>query len=327
MSVGFLHNVNDILSFNFEMQLNILQYTQYINICRSLCNIDIKYDDYERQDHTTIAAVRNAIETKDISLLPNRIQLSCFKGHEPIISYGCIVRYHNGKEYEYCMVERPHTIEYIDFVRGNYRFSYLPMVVIHLTEEERKRILSKTFDELWTECFQKDNIGNLYDHAKAKYDFIRPNLEKIFEQISSLDPLGKKNLIFPKGRQNMKEIDAFGRNKTFCIENPFACALREFEEESNGSQVTEKEYTNLPPLYEKHVGSNSKNYLTIYFIFDIPQKFVNDSIIWVSSSNITKCTSIKQSCISHCNNPPSEIYKLEDAYLQDCTYNTDEYIF
>ena len=81
------------------------------------------------------------------------------KGHvyrkclAPITSLGVIVyKMNDNNEREYLMIQRRDTLGFLEFMRGKYNlsnYSYIYELFSIMTENERGRLISKDFDELW----------------------------------------------------------------------------------------------------------------------------------------------------------------------------------
>ena len=194
---------------------------------------------------------------------PQRVTLTNFNLGPPITSYGCIYRYHpsNSKESEYLIVKRTDSVNYADIIRGNYRESQLFFMLQGLNNNERERLLKYNFDTLWEDLHGKDAEGDAYEYGKQTFSIISPHLKQLFGLVPSTDPTGKYLCLFPKGRPNYKQSE-----DRLIPESPVECSFREFEEETNGIKLIEKDILMSSPISENFLGSNSKNYQTIYFV-------------------------------------------------------------
>lgn len=195
--------------------------------------------------------------------------------YEPIISLGIILyrKIPNGDGIEYLMVRRKDSLGFVELVRGNYPLDNLPYlinIVDEMTLSEKEDILTKPFEVLWNNLWLED------EQKKAKYrtefnksrinfervqidqDFngITTNLKKIIQQSQSV--WEEPEWGFPKGRRNLRERD-------------LACAIREFEEETNIPRDNIEINRSIPPLVEEFVGSNNKRYRHIYYLARLTQ--------------------------------------------------------
>ena len=196
----------------------------------------------------------------------------------PITSIGVIVirkkPIHNvcnniiTSKYEVLLICRKNSLGFVDFMRGKYNInnrSYIQNLLEKMTIEEKRKIQSCTFDELWQELWgininnqykneekiSRDKLANLKrGNTRDNYDF-NTLLEK--PSNSNIDIYDEPEWGFPKGRRNFGEKD-------------LNCALREFEEETGFSRHDIKIIYNIFPLEEIYIGSNYKSYKHKYFI-------------------------------------------------------------
>jgi len=183
----------------------------------------------------------------------------------PITSYGIIVFRLVNNDIEYLMIRRKDTFGYIDFVRGKYslnNLSHLYNVIDEMSIEEKKRILTLSFDVLWKEMWGDSNINYRIEEisSKNKFETIKSgvyfNNELVTLQdivLSSKTSWNETEWEFPKGRRNPKEKD-------------LECALREFEEETGISKDNVVIIENIIPFEEIFIGSNHKSYKHKYFL-------------------------------------------------------------
>jgi len=188
----------------------------------------------------------------------------------PITSIGIIVYRNNIEldgEIEYLMICRKDTLGFIDFMRGKYSVynkEYIMNMVKQMTIDERKRLLTDDFNELWKNIWGNKEISNQYKMeeivSREKFNSLRLgivnktdfyNLSSIVETCVNDETWSEPEWGFPKGRRNFQEKD-------------IECALREFQEETGFSKI--KFIENLLPYEEIFTGSNYKSYKHKYFI-------------------------------------------------------------
>lgn len=197
---------------------------------------------------------------------PFRVPLSSFKLGPPITSYGCIAKHGE----EYLLVKRRDTPDYSDFVRGLYNWSQLYFYFMNMTDEEHQRLIKYDFDTLWNDlshpspCFQ---TKTMYDMGKSSFDKIKDKLPEILKLIPSNRGSEADLWLFPKGKIEYRTTEGASEPET-----PLECALREFEEETNGLNLVEEQILFECPFVEEYTGTNSKNYKTEYYVFDLPGK-------------------------------------------------------
>jgi len=174
----------------------------------------------------------------------------------------------NMSKYEVLLICRKNSLGFVDFMRGKYNInnrSYIQNLLEKMTIEEKRKIQTCTFDELWQELWgininnqykneekiSRDKLANLKrGNTRDNYDF-NTLLEE--SSTSNIDIYDEPEWGFPKGRRNFGEKD-------------LNCALREFEEETGFSRHDIKIIYNIFPLEEIYIGSNYKAYKHKYFI-------------------------------------------------------------
>ena len=195
---------------------------------------------------------------------------------------------------KFLMIQRKHSLGYIEFMRGRYDVSNKKNI-IYLLEQmsptELKSINSFShFETLWTNLWNCDiNLDSNKYHrkefliSKQKFEYVRINYSNLFYKI-------KSNYIFnewgfPKGRRELYETD-------------IVCAMREFEEET---ALCENDYKILNETFiikEHLIGTNGVDYKHNYFLAlsysdkiikpDISNTEIGDIIL----EDVDKCVSI-----------------------------------
>ena len=189
--------------------------------------------------------------------------------NHPITSYGIICFKVINNKLHYILVQRKDSLNYIEFLRGKYEINdkfYIFKLLSNMTYEERKKLLTIEFHELWKSLWQSDKYKRAqqeYNRAKAKFDTLKKGFilkcetECIFLDLKYAIENTTCNLIepewgFPKGRRNINEED-------------YVCALREFKEET--SLKTEHiRILDIAPYEETFSGTNSVRYKHVYYI-------------------------------------------------------------
>ena len=190
----------------------------------------------------------------------------------PITSIGIIVirKKHDSildhSKYEVLIICRKNSLGFVDFMRGKYNInnrSYIENLLDKMTIDEKNKIQTGSFDELWKDLWGI-NINNQYKNeekisreklanlkrgnTRDKYDF-----NVLLEENTSRDIYHEPEWGFPKGRRNFGEKD-------------LNCALREFEEETGFSRHDIRIIYNIFPLEEIYIGSNYKSYKHKYYL-------------------------------------------------------------
>mgnify|MGYP000613173284 CR=1 FL=1 len=215
---------------------------------------------------------------------------------QPITSIGIIAFRYNKGVVEYLMIRRKDSLGFVDFMRGKYPLhnkNYLMNIINEMTNEEKVRLTTMTFDELWSHLWG-DNIGIQYrGEEKVSRDKFRTLKEgiKTNNNYYTLESLISHSTTswetpewgYPKGRRNYHEKD-------------LNCALREFEEETGYLRNNLNVIQNIIPIEEIFTGSNYKSYKHRYYLAEIDKtiqpknKFQEtevSSLIWTTFDNAT----------------------------------------
>jgi len=211
----------------------------------------------------------------------------------PITSIGIIVYRNNIEaegEIEYLMICRKDTLGFIDFMRGKYSVynkEYIMNMIKQMTNDEKSRLLTDDFDELWKSIWGNEEISNQYKMeeivSREKFNSLRLGvvnktdfykLSDIVGECSPGEKWAEPEWGFPKGRRNFQEKD-------------IDCALREFKEETGLTKIRFIE--NLLPYEEIFTGSNYKSYKHKYFIgrMDYPNTLITNDF---EKSEVSKMT-------------------------------------
>ena len=149
------------------------------------------------------------------------------------------------------MIQRKDTMGYTDFIRGKYtNDKSLQICLNEMTYQEKKNLLTKSFDELWKELWINPTriFKNEYENAKKK--FLNLNISDLIQNSSNI--YNHSEFGFPKGRRGIDE-----RN--------IDCAMREFQEET-GYNFNQCDFVKYPLIKEDFTGTNGINYKHIYYL-------------------------------------------------------------
>jgi len=161
------------------------------------------------------------------------------------------------------MICRKKTLGYVDFIRGKYSIynvEQLKNLIYEMTIKEKEDILTKSFNDLWTDLWISPLDGGSEETvSRDKFTIINQGipeknvmkLEQLVQECSS--KWTEPEWGFPKGRRNH-------------YENDFICALREYEEETGYDKRDLFVIKNILPYEEIFTGSNYKSYKHKYFI-------------------------------------------------------------
>lgn len=189
----------------------------------------------------------------------------------PVTSYGVVCFRYNSekKQYEYLMICRKDTLGYIDFMRGKYLVQnkhYILNMIKQMTLQEREKMLSRSFDDLWVELWGDNGSINKYKTeeiaSREKFNLLKTGilnknefftLDSMVREANSINLWNDPEWGFPKGRRNYQEKD-------------FECAMREFCEETGYNKSLLTNIQNVLPYEEIFIGSNYKSYKHKYYL-------------------------------------------------------------
>jgi 8-oxo-dGTP pyrophosphatase MutT (NUDIX family) len=178
---------------------------------------------------------------------------------------------------EYLLIQRRDSLGFVDLMRGKYKLQevdYICKQLLGTTKEERRRLLTVPFDELWCELWgiTTDQQGQSYksekEFSRVKMETLRTGyLHEATGETVTLESLIEKTPCmwatpewgFPKGRRDFRESD-------------FQCALREVKEETGLTEVDICPIRNLHPIQESFFGSNNIHYCHKYFVAYVPSQ-------------------------------------------------------
>ena len=167
------------------------------------------------------------------------------------------------------MIQRKDSLGFMDIMRGKYRVndpSYIRKQISGMTEDERKKLETMNFDDIWHELWGSDSESSKrYAHdrivSKQKLAELRAGIQvETGERYTLNDLLRQEPLLyktpewgFPKGRRDPYEHD-------------IQCAFRELGEETSIMENEVIKVTNVAPLIEQFYGSNGVHYRHSYYI-------------------------------------------------------------
>lgn len=209
--------------------------------------------------------------------------------HEPITSYGTILfRVRDtgwnqarvlasqpssmtgfeqlGNKLEILLIQRRDSLGFVEIMRGKYNIAdlnYIRHQLTGMTKAEQQKILTRDFDELWTELWGTDGKNGQFridkENARNKFYTLRnsvPSMAQLVEECPSQWDTPEWG--FPKGRREAFETD-------------LDCALREMEEETGLRRNEVMVIQNLHSLNETFFGSNHVHYCHKYFVVYVPK--------------------------------------------------------
>ena len=199
------------------------------------------------------------------------------------VSYGLIVYAQNTKRW--VLIQRKHSAEFLLFIRGYYRISYLPLLLCNITQEECHIILQclqkgpSFFIDLYKDVLGLDADGISYALIRMaeSRDIIYDILSKLSFEDNTL------SWTWPKGRIQFSDEK----------ETSFECAKREFYEEV-GIQLPPAVYISQEYITHTIKTLSGRIIESRYWIYIIPEEIplskpqCNPEVItreWVSISD------------------------------------------
>jgi 8-oxo-dGTP pyrophosphatase MutT (NUDIX family) len=175
---------------------------------------------------------------------------------------------------EYLLIQRKDSLGFVEILRSKYKLTdvdYIKKQLSGTTKAEREKLLTQTFEQLWTGLWGISNEKNSQAYrneketSRSKFEVLRGgytletgeevSLEKLLASIPEAWQTPEWG--FPKGR-----LDSF--------ETEFACAVREVKEETGLTLHDFIPIRNLQPIQETFFGSNHIHYCHKYFIAYMP---------------------------------------------------------
>lgn len=271
------------------------------------------------------------------NLLPHTCRNCCQIGHQykdcphPITSFGIICYkkvYYPEPHIEYLLIQRKDSLSFMEFIRGKYdihQINYICQLMSCMTHSERESLLSKSFEELWSQVWYQPNISrqiNEFTIAKSKFEHLQQgvyNNGKIVTMKSllqiSISTYTEPEWGFPKGRRRIKEDDVI-------------CAIREFCEETNFKNSDIQLVSDIKPFEELFFGTNNVLYRHIYYVAQINEDSEDTALI-IDPQNINQAREVRavkwfgyEDVIKNIRDHNQERKKLFlEAHRKICKYN------
>jgi len=212
---------------------------------------------------------------------------------------------------QYLMVQRKDSLCFVEFVRGKFDLqnrTYLMQLFESMTLNERERIRTCSFHDLWFGFWQVDHsrgYAKEFHQAQAKFEILHkgyyvrktstdgkktPNTSNTLTRLTqqdyaSLEFVDVDTLLeqttcendepewgFPKGRRNINEKD-------------LKCAMREFREETGIDPHLVHVHACIKPFEEVFTGCNKVRYRHVYYLVQLKQE--DDALITGAVEDVT----------------------------------------
>jgi 8-oxo-dGTP pyrophosphatase MutT (NUDIX family) len=202
----------------------------------------------------------NASQTAEKTILSD---FNLVASKQPITSVGIIAFTidKQTKDIKYLMIQRKHSVGFVDFIRGKYvlhnKVQIISLLAV-MTETEHLRLVTEDFSEMWREMWggnedlaARDKLEHLRNGVMTNYNMY--TLGDCIKEATSMRKWTQNDWGFPKGRKNFNESD-------------LCCAVREFNEETGINETLLSIITNIVPYEEIFTGSNFKSYKHKYYL-------------------------------------------------------------
>ena len=184
------------------------------------------------------------------------------KGHlfrtckDPVLSCGLLLIDHptvpvSPEDARILMIRRKDSMSFAEFLRGRYDPSdtaYVSTLVKNMTLKEQALVVSEPFETLWKLLWGDDRTSSDYVPSRDRFT----QLDRLTLMRENLSDYTEPEWGFPKGRRMRGETD-------------LACAVREFNEETNIPREAYVVLKNMV-LEETFTGLNAVRYRHLYFV-------------------------------------------------------------
>ena len=149
------------------------------------------------------------------------------------------------------MIRRKDSMSFAEFMRGKYDpedIPYVSTLVKNMTLKEQAAVASDSFEALWRHMWGDDRMTSDYAQSREKFN----TLDRVSLMRNNISEYTEPEWGFPKGRRMRGESD-------------LACAIREFDEETNIPRDAFVVLKNMI-LTETFMGLNNVQYKHVYFV-------------------------------------------------------------
>jgi 8-oxo-dGTP pyrophosphatase MutT (NUDIX family) len=169
---------------------------------------------------------------------------------------------------KFLLVNRRHSLNYIDFIRGKYNVSDIKNInnmCSYMSSDEINMIKNCDFKKLWCDLWLKNAFKKKYleemQLSNIKFNHLKEHglLDNIKSEYSSTE------WEIPKGRKNSNETN-------------LNCAIREFKEETSLSTDDYTIISCVDPIHDVFIGTNNKEYRHIFYSAILNNNNININI-------------------------------------------------
>lgn len=190
------------------------------------------------------------------------------------INNNVFTQYDYNNDIKFLMVQRKHSLGFIEFIRGKYNTNNINTVsylIEQMIPSEKNSIINNDFDFLWDNVW--NNNENLH-HSTNKQNIYKKEYILSKEKFYNLK-LNHKHIFKTKSKFNFNEW-GFPKGRRELYEHDLICAIREFEEETSFSENNYIILDNCDYIRENLKGTNGVNYAHNYFFAIMENDYNNN---------------------------------------------------
>lgn len=198
------------------------------------------------------------------------------KGHhvkdclEHKISLGIILYKKIASEFHYLLICRRNTIGIVEFLRGRYVHSdieYIKKLFNVMTIGELDLLINKDFDYLWEYIWMDKKFNKTSTKIQKDYNIAEQKFNKIKEGYNIGDEfIDIKTLVKNSNSEYTEQEWGFPKGRRNYNENDLTAALREFNEETDISEIDIRLISNTKTFIEEYKSYDNINYKNIYYV-------------------------------------------------------------
>lgn len=176
------------------------------------------------------------------------------------------------KNIKFLMIQRKHSLSYIEFIRGKYslsNYNQIEKLFKNMSQNEINLISELNFDNLWNSLWKKTSKNKAfqkeYKHSKELFENLI--LTEKMKYLLKIRPIYETpEWGFPKGRRNLfeKNID---------------CAIRELQEETTLTVDSIEVLNKINCSVEQYNGTNNTEYKHVYYLGYVDTDKIDDSYL------------------------------------------------
>jgi 8-oxo-dGTP pyrophosphatase MutT (NUDIX family) len=192
------------------------------------------------------------------------------------------VRCTPNNDFEYLLVKKRLTYEFVDFVMGRYNKDQLDKMLSSMTIDEKLDIMTLDFAKMWYRVYLEINVTDgHYMKKRARFDsyFLKDKGSSLLQKIAQSESCGNDSLWeFPKGRKEPNETDII-------------CAVREFKEET---RFVKNSYSIIPGIIRtQSFIDNHVKYENVYYVALLTCRYSKPRISLANKTQVKEINDIR----------------------------------